>query len=355
VIETVDPAGALDVYWDEFWRAHAVTDPKGPALMFSRLCRIVLHTALASALTATAVACSTNDDRTEGYTLRIGATSVTGTPAGSLGWGDREGILDKQLKSVGVDKIEYSFFQSGSDVASALFAGAVDVAAIGDNPSLRARSRDPKVVLLTLDSINGDAWIVGAKGGPTNIRDLVGKSVTAPQGTIRDRAARQLIDAAGLTGQIQVRDVPTPESIAGLSAGKIDATVVTGASAFELREKGFPIIDSLARHGFGSTGGNIALSSFTDQHPDFRAAWQQAVTAVNRNISDNFDKYLAWVAETDGTKLEYVKAATRVDEFNTEPFPKVGVDQLEAAYAFLNADGSLDGEYSVREWVGAAS
>ena len=262
--------------------------------MFSRLYRIVLQTALASVLTATAVACSTNDDGTEGYTLRIGATSVTGTPAGSLGWGDREGILAEKLKSAGVDRIEYSFFQSGSDVASALFAGAVDVAAIGDNPSLRARSRDPKVVLLALDSVNGDAWIVGAKGGPTDIRGLVGKSVTAPQGTIRDRAAKQLIDAAGLTGQIQVRDVPTPESIAGLSSGKIDATVVTGASAFELREKGFPIIDSLAQHGFGSTGGNIALSSFTDGHPDFRAAWQQAVTAVNRNINENFDKYLAW-------------------------------------------------------------
>ena len=149
--------------------------------------------------------------------------------------------------------------------------------------------------------------------------------------------------------------MPTPESIAGLSSGKIDATVVTGASAFELREKGFPIIDSLAQHGFGSTGGNIALSSFTDRHADFRPAWQQAVTAVNRNINENFDKYLAWVAETDGTKLEYVKEATRVDEFNTEPFPKVGVDQLEAAYEFLNADGSLDGEYSVREWVGATS
>jgi sulfonate transport system substrate-binding protein len=324
--------------------------------MFNRLVRIVL----ASALAATAVACSTNDsssndDGAQGFTLRIGATSPTGTPAGSLGWGDRQGILAEQLESAGVGKIEYSFFQSGSDVASALFAKAIDVAAIGDNPGLRARSRDPKVVLLSLDSINGDAWIVGAKGGPTDIQGLVGKAITAPAGTIRDRAARQLIDAAGLTGQIEVRDVPTPESIAGLSAGQIDATVVTGASAFELREKGFPIIDSLSQHGFGSTGTNIALSPFLDEHPAFRGAWQQAVTAVNRDINENFDDYLAWVAQTDGTKLELVKEATHADEFNTEPFPTVGVDQLEAAYNFLNADGSLDAEYSVRDWVEASS
>ncbi|KWX60695.1 ABC transporter substrate-binding protein [Mycobacterium sp. NAZ190054] len=317
--------------------------------------RHLVRTALTLAVLSSAVACGSGDDGSDGYTLRIGATSPTGTPAGSLGWGDKQGILAEQLKGAGVDKIEYSFFQSGSDVASALFAGAVDVAAIGDNPALRARSRDPKVVLLSLDSINGDAWLVGAKGGPTDIAGLVGKSVTAPQGTIRDRAARQLIDAAGLTGKIQVRDVPTPESIAGLGSGQIDATVVTGASAIELRDKGFPIIDSLSRHGLGSTGTNIALSTFTDEHPGFADAWRNAVTAVNRDIQENFDEYATWVAQTDGTEVAFVRESTRPDEFNTEPFPKQGVDQLQAAYDFLEADGSLEGRYSVTEWAGAQS
>jgi sulfonate transport system substrate-binding protein len=317
--------------------------------------RHLIRTALTLAVLASAVACGSNDGGDGGYTLRIGATSPTGTPAGSLGWGDKQGILAEQLKPAGVGKIEYSYFQSGSDVASALFAGAIDVAAIGDNPALRARSRDPKVVLLALDSISSDAWLVGAKGGPTDIQGLVGKNVTAPQGTIRDRAAKQLIDAAGLTGKIQVRDVPTPESIAGLSSGKIDATVVTGASAIELEHKGFPVIDSLSKHGLGSTGTNITLSAFTDQHPEFADTWRTAVTAVNRDINEHFDDYVAWVAQTDGTNFEYVKESTKVDEFNTEPFPAQGVDQLEAAYDFLNADGSLDNQYSVREWAGAKS
>lgn len=317
--------------------------------------RFISRALLVLAVVGSVVACSNSGGDSGGYTLRIGATSPTGTPAGSLGWGDKQGILAEQLKGAGVDKIEYSFFQSGSDVASALFAGAVDVAAIGDNPALRARSRDPKVILLALDSISSDAWLVGAKGGPTTIQGLVGKSVTAPQGTIRDRAAKQLIDAAGLTGKIQVRDVPTPESIAGLSSGQIDATVVTGASAIELRDKGFPIIDSLSQHGLGSTGTNITLSTFTDAHPEFADTWRHAVTAVNKNITENFDDYVDWVAQTDGTKVDFVKESTKPDEFNTEPFPTQGVDQLEAAYDFLNADGSLDNQYSVREWAGAKS
>lgn len=315
--------------------------------------RHIARTVLTLAVLSTAVACGSGDDGSGGITLRIGATSPTGTPAGSLGWGDKEGILAEQLKDAGVDKIEYSFFQSGSDVASALFAGAVDVAAVGDNPALRARSKDPKVVLLALDSINSDVWLVGAKGGPTDIEGLVGKAVTAPHGTVRDRSARQLIDAAGLNGRIEVRDVPTPESIAGLSSGEIAATAVSGASAIELQHKGFPLIDSLSRHGLGYTGTNIALTTFTDQHPGFADAWRRAVTAVNRDIQDNFDAYATWVAQTDGTEVEFVTESTRPDEFNTEPFPPRGVDQLQAAYEFLQADGSLQSPFDVREWAGA--
>ncbi|MGQ9408218.1 ABC transporter substrate-binding protein [Mycolicibacterium gilvum] len=315
--------------------------------------RHVARTVLTLAVLSTAVACGSGDDGSGGITLRIGATSPTGTPAGSLGWGDKEGILAEQLKDAGVDKIEYSFFQSGSDVASALFAGAVDVAAVGDNPALRARSKDPKVVLLALDSINSDVWLVGAKGGPTDIEGLVGKAVTAPHGTVRDRSARQLIDAAGLNGRIEVRDVPTPESIAGLSSGEIAATAVSGASAIELQHKGFPLIDSLSRHGLGYTGTNIALTTFTDRHPGFADAWRRAVTAVNSDIQDNFDAYATWVAQTDGTEVEFVTESTRPDEFNTEPFPPRGVDQLQAAYEFLQADGSLQSPFDVREWAGA--
>ncbi|MGE2836359.1 ABC transporter substrate-binding protein [Mycobacterium sp. SMC-4] len=316
--------------------------------------KFLLRALVATAVVASGVACSSGDSD-DGLTLRIGATSVTGTPAGSLGWGDREGILLEKLKPAGVNKIEYSFFQSGSDAVSALIAGAVDVAAVGDNPALSARGRDAGVEILAFDQVNQDIQIVGAKGGPTDLQGLVGKSITAPQGTIRDRTARQLIAAAGLTGKIEVRNVPTPESIAGLNSGQIDATVVSGSSAAELAERGFPILDSLSRHGFGATGLNISLKSFTEKHPDFRAAWQDAVTSVNRDIGENFPAFLQWVAETDGTKLEHVEKSYSPKEFNTEPIPAVGVEQLQAAYEFLLEDGRIEKPFSVTEWTAQTS
>ncbi|MBK1787485.1 ABC transporter substrate-binding protein [Prauserella cavernicola] len=287
------------------------------------------------------------------FTLRIGATSVTGTPAGSLGWGDKEEILADELASAGVTDIEYSFFQSGKDVVAALLSGAVDVAAVGDNPALTAKGNGADLTLLALDSVNGDTWLIGAKAGPTTIEGLAGKDVTAPQGTIRDRAARQLIDLAGLTGRIEVKDVPTPESIAGLSSGSVDATLVGDTGAVDLANRGFPVIDKTSNHrGIGSTGATVALTEFVDAHPGFTEAWQDAVTATNSDIAANLGAYTEWVAQIDGVEVELVREATKADTFNTEPFPDVGVEQLQSAHDFLHDSGAFETPFDVRQWIG---
>jgi sulfonate transport system substrate-binding protein len=305
------------------------------------------------ATVTTLTACSGNN--ASGFTLRVGATSVTGTPAGNLGWGDTKGILSRELAGSGLKDIQYSFFQSGTEAVSALLSGAIDVAAVGDNPALTTRGQGRDVAILALDSTNGDMTLIGAKGGPTTISGLAGKSIAAPQGTIRDRAARQLIEAAGLTGRIQVQDIPTPQSIAGLSSGSIDSTIVEGASAVDLQEKGYPLIDSLAKHGLGSTEVAIAQASFVNAHPGFTEAWQHGIVTVNKNIRDNYDEYLQWVADTDETAVEHERKATTPQEFNTEPFPADGRKQLQAAYDFLYSNGTFKTPFDINDWIRASS
>lgn len=288
------------------------------------------------------------------FTLRVGATSVTGTPSGSLGWGDKTGILADRLEPAGVKKIEYSYFQSGKDVVAALLGGAVDVAVVGDNPTLTAKGNGADLRLLAFDQVHQDAWIIGAKGGPTTIAGLAGRSVTAPQGTIRDRAARQLIAAAGLTGKVEVKDVPTPESIAGLSSGSVDATVVTGTGAADLANKGYPVLDKTMAHGLGAVGTTVALSSFVDGHPGFEEAWRTGLTATNADVRAHLDDYTTWVAQNDGVDVELVRQVTTPDTFNTEALPADGITELQAAYDFLAEDGTLKQPFDLQQWVAQA-
>jgi sulfonate transport system substrate-binding protein len=312
----------------------------------------LLTTLLVAACTPAASFTSSSGAPT--FTLRIAATSVTGTPSGSLGWGDKTGILAEQLKAAGVKKIEYSYFQSGKDAVAALLGGAVDVAVVGDNPTLTAKGNGADLRLLAFDQVHQDAWLIGAKGGPTTIAGLAGRSVTAPQGTIRDRAAHQLIATAGLTGKIDVKDVPTPESIAGLSSGSIAATIVTGTGAADLANRGYPVLDKTMAHGLGAVGTTVALSSFVDAHPGFEAAWRSGLTATNADARTHLDDYTAWVAQNDGVDVALVRQVTTADTFNTEALPADGIAELQAAYDFLQGEGSLKQPFDLQQWVGQA-
>ena len=94
-------------------------------------------------------------------------------------------------------------------IASALFAGAISIAR---SETIRryahaAVTRKSFCSLSIRSMVTPGWWPPRADRRYQSFRRQVGH---VPQGTIRDRAAEQLIDAAGLTGQIQVRDVPTP-------------------------------------------------------------------------------------------------------------------------------------------------
>jgi sulfonate transport system substrate-binding protein len=289
---------------------------------------------------------------TQQFVLRIGMTSPTGTVQGNLGWANDKSLLLDSLKSTGVKEIKFSFFQSGANVSAALLSGAIDVAVTGDMPALQTRAKGSPTRLLALTTVNADAWLVGRKGGPTDIQGLVGKTVTAPTGTIRFRVAYGLIKAAGLTSKIDIKNVPTPDSVAGLSSGSIDATVVTGTQALGLESKGFVVIDKASKHpNLASTEQSTALQSFLDQHPGLSKAWGAAVASVNKHIRDNISDYWQYAAKKDGVDVALEAKAEPAEHFNTEPFPADGISQAKATYAFLKEEKLIDGEFDIDAWL----
>ncbi len=315
-----------------------------------RLRHVVLLATVATVLAACGGSASGASDD-DGFTLRVGLTAVNGTIQGNLGWGDEEGLLLDELRSVGVEDIEFSLFQSGTDVTSALLSGAVDVAVTGDNPALTARARGADTRLIGLSTISGETLLIGRPDGPTRLEDLVGKTVAAPEGTIRDRVAKGLLDAVGLSDEVPVRNVPTPEAIAGLSSGSIDATPVTGTTAIELVEKGFVVIARASDHDLESTEPNTVLQSFLDEHPDFAAAWAGALESVNEHLRDNGEAYWEYSATKDGVDVDIARETEPLDIFPLEALSEEGLAQLAGTYEYLLAAGTLETPFRIEDWV----
>src|SRR4051812_2584262 len=323
-----------------------------PSSTRTRLGRLLLLISASAVLAACGdAAASPEDAAAEGFTLRVGLTSVNGTVQGNIGWGDEKGLLLGALRPAGVEKIDFALFQSGKDVTAALLSGAVDVAVTGDNPALTARSNGAETRLLALSTISGDTWLIGRPDGPTDIKDLVGKTVAAPEGTIRDRVAHGLLRAAGIENEVPVSNVPTPEALAGLAGGSIDATTVGGTTAIELARKGYVVIDKASEHGLESTEPNTAQQSFLDRHPGFAEAWARAVVKVNEHLRAHSDDYWAYSAEKDGVDVDIAREAEPLDHFPEQALPEDGLAQLTSTYEYLLDNGTLEAPFDLTKWV----
>jgi sulfonate transport system substrate-binding protein len=322
-----------------------------PSSRRATLRRLLLLVATSAVLAACGDAAASSDAEADRFTLRVGLTSVNGTVQGNLGWGDEKGLLLDALKPAGVEKIDFALFQSGKDVTAALLSGAVDVAVTGDNPALTARSNGAETRLLALSTISGDTWLIGRQGGPTRTEDLVGKTVAAPEGTIRDRVAKGLLEAAGVDDEVKVSNLATPEALAGLASGSIDATTVGGTTAIELERQGYVVIDKASDHGLESTEPNTALQSFLDEHPGFVEAWAAAVVSVNQHIRDNGGDYWAYSAKKDEVAEDVAQAAEPLEHFPVQPLPADGLKQLSGTYEYLLDTDSLEGPFDIAKWV----
>jgi sulfonate transport system substrate-binding protein len=285
------------------------------------------------------------------FTLRIGMTAPSGVRSGNIGWGYDKGTLLKALGSAGVSKIEVALFQAGPLVQAALASGAIDVAVTGDMPALQTRGNGTPVRQIGFSNINADTWLVGRKDGPTTVAGLVGKKVAAPSGTIRFRFLYGLLVESGLQDKIDISDLGTPESIAALKTGSIDALSISPPQNAQLQSQGYTVIAKASEHpALLSTEQTVALQSFIDKHPGFTKAWGQALVDTNSDIRANIDAYWAYQAKVEHVPVAVEKVAEPVDNYNTEPFPAAGVKQLRSTYEFLKSQNLIKNDFDFDAW-----
>ncbi|HVT68640.1 MAG TPA: hypothetical protein VHF26_12880 [Trebonia sp.] len=287
-------------------------------------------------------------------TLTIGMTAVNGVVDGNMAWGEHAGTLLAALKSVGVTKVTFATFEAGPQVQAALQSGAVQVAVTGDLPALQARgtAAGGNTRQIGFSEINEDEWLIGRKGGPTTVAGLAGGTVAAATNTVRYRFAYGLLQEKGLLNKVTLSNLGTPDAVAALQSGKIDASPLSGAQAVEMANEGYPVIAKADQYPtLMATEETTALQSFLGQHPGFAAAWGNALAATNKSIDANAAAFFAYDAKIDHVTTANEKAGTPLNEFNTTPFPAAGVAQLQSTYNFSTQLHLIQQPFSVTSWL----
>ena len=128
-------------------------------------------------------------------------------------------------------QINWKTFNAGPSVIEALFAGALDLAYVGPNPTVNGfiRSRGEALRVIAGATSGGAALVVRSGANINRPEDFHGKRVASPQlGNTQDVALRAWLTAHNLKlrekgGDVQVIPIPNPDQLTLFQKGEIDA------------------------------------------------------------------------------------------------------------------------------------
>lgn len=309
-------------------------------------------TACGSGSESTTNAASSRSASSPGYTLKVGYIGTTGRLTGPEGFAYSRGQLQKWLGADGIAKLQLSQFANGPLLTAAMTGGALDIGNLGDTPALLAKSHGLPVELINQSGVGLPAWIVAKKGGATSVQGLAGKTIARPQGSYMDRYVQGLLAQNGLTSKVRLSALLTPQAIAALQKGAIDAVTLPAWQAAPATANGARVIaKSEATPDIEGTTVAIATDEVLGAHPDLPEVWNTARQKAIDYAKANEEEFYAFQAEAQGIKGGGA-AAKRFLPLSTYPrenYTPKGLTMLKSTLDFLVSVKQAE-PFSIDEW-----
>ncbi len=224
-------------------------------------------------LALTGAAHSQSPVSTERVKITLGSLALAPTWGVNVVMGAE--LWKKYLPNIEIERVEAT---SGMPLVNNILAGKIDIAYMGDTPSLILGSRrdDSKLVAITEADEGGSAAVFVKKDSPvSSIRELSDKRISISFGAYTHRFAEVLSDAEKIkfnyVGQ-------APEvGVTSLEAGRVDA-LITWPPYGELavfRGFGRTLMDG-SKMKFDSARCIVVSKEFAAKHPDIVVGWLRA-------------------------------------------------------------------------------
>ena len=246
------------------------------------------------------------------------AASAEGQPSGTLNLGYfpnvthapavigvEEGIFDEAL---GEAEINYSTYNSGTEVGEAILSGAIDASFIGPNPAINAYAESDGAIRIVSGTTSGGAALVVSEDIETP-EDLAGTTLASPSvGNTQDVALRAWLADEGYEtdvsggGDVAISPQENADTLAAFIDGGIDGAWVPEPWTTRLVNEGggHVLVDEadLWPDGEFVTTHLIVRTDYIEEHPqNVRALIGGLLDAIDEA---NDDSETAQAATNDG-------------------------------------------------------
>ena len=142
-------------------------------------------------------------------------------------------------------KLTFPEIASGAKQTEAMAAGELDIAnALGGTSAILAAANGADVKILGIYSRAPKAFTIMVKDPSIqSVKDLKGKKIGGPKGTILHQVLLSALAAEGMSAEdVEFVNMDIPPAVAALQSGSLDAALVAGPGVYQATQNGARIL-----------------------------------------------------------------------------------------------------------------
>lgn len=260
-------------------------------------------------------------------------------------------MLEKAFAPYGTE-VKWHDINSGAQQAQAMAAGAIDISAVMNTASLlMANGSGNPVVIINGVSHPADTFaIVSAKGKPLTVKELKGKKIAGPRGTVLHQLMVAALKSEGMSAKdVEFVSMGIPAALSAVVSGNADAALLAASAVIKAEEAGCKVVTT-AKDLVNVNLVVTASQPFARQFPNAVKLTVKTQRAALDWINKNWDKAVALGAKEHGISLEDAKKLAQWSNYyNT--VTTTDVKGLALDQDFLVENGMMQKKVDVKSLV----
>ncbi len=237
-------------------------------------------------------------------------------------------------------KLSFPEITEGPKQTAALAAEEIGIAScLGSTSAILAASEGLDVKILGIYSRAPKAFMIIVRDPAIkSVKDLRGKKVAGPKGTILHQLLAAALDKEGMSvGDTEFIQMDLSSGANALSAGSVDAALLAGPAAYKALTSGARML----KNGEGLVDATIVIATterFAKKYPDAVSKFMAAHKNTLDWIKKNPDKAAEMTKKETGLPMEGVKMMTPWYDFDSK-IRKSDMEELARTQEFMIDNG----------------
>ena len=262
-----------------------------------------------------------------------------------------KGFLTEAFAEEGIE-FGYSNLTTGPEQTQALASGDIQfLNAVGATSVISSASNGADIKIISMYSRSPKAFmLLGNAGDITSPKDLVGKKVAGPKGTILHEMLIRYLATEGLTEKdIEFVQMDIPSAQAALVAGEIDFALLAGPTAYNMIQDGYEVVTD----GEGLVDGTIVVATsedFYSKNPGLVKKFLQVQQETLLYIDENYEEAMEITAKETALPLDGVKEMYEMYDFNMD-ITQSDIESMQKTVQFMKENNMIENDVDIQSLI----